>query len=64
MTEYLKLVVLIVLAALVTAVLIATPLAMIWSLNTLFSLGIEYTTWTWLAALFVIMVIGHRGYKS
>jgi hypothetical protein len=27
------------------------PLAIIWCLNTLFSLGIAYTFWTWLAAL-------------
>jgi hypothetical protein len=27
------------------------PILMIWSLNTLFGLGIAYTFWTWLAAL-------------
>jgi hypothetical protein len=51
-------------AVLVTMVLVSIPFAMIWSLNTLFSLGIEYTIWTWLAALFVITVVGSRGYKS
>jgi hypothetical protein len=30
---------------------IVGPLLMIWSLNTLFNLGIAYTLWTWLAAL-------------
>ena len=33
-------------------VLIAfAPLAFIWALNTLFTLGIPYTFWTWLASL-------------
>jgi hypothetical protein len=27
------------------------PLAVIWSVNTLFAVGIAYTFWTWLAAL-------------
>jgi hypothetical protein len=29
----------------------AGPLLIIWSLNTLFGLGIAYNIWTWLAAL-------------
>lgn len=29
----------------------ALPLSIIWSLNTLFALGIDYTKETWLAAL-------------
>lgn len=31
------------------ALIIVGPLATIWSLNTLFNLGIDYTFWTWLA---------------
>lgn len=31
------------------ALIILGPLATIWSLNTLFNLGIDYTFWTWLA---------------
>lgn len=33
---------------------VTIPFATIWSLNTLFSLGIPYTFWTWLAAVFMI----------
>lgn len=38
------------------ALIIATPLATIWSLNTLFSLNIAYTFWTWLAAVWLSTV--------
>lgn len=38
--------------ALVILLVIAGPLLILWSLNTLFpALAIEYTLWTWLAAL-------------
>ena len=38
--------------ALVVLLVIAGPLLILWSLNTLFpALAIEYTLWTWLAAL-------------
>ncbi len=37
--------------ALVVALVILGPLAIIWALNTLFGLGIAYTFWTWLAVL-------------
>lgn len=38
--------------ALIVALVIAGPLLTIWALNTLFPvLAIEYTIWTWLAAL-------------
>jgi hypothetical protein len=36
--------------ALIVALVIAGPLLVIWSINTLFGLGIDYTFWTWLAA--------------
>ena len=29
------------------------PIALIWALNTLFSLQIEYTFFTWLSAMFI-----------
>jgi hypothetical protein len=32
------------------------PLITIWSLNTLFGLGIAYTFWTWLATIWLSMV--------
>jgi hypothetical protein len=35
----------------IVMLVIAFPLCFIWSLNTLFALGIEYTFWNWLAAL-------------
>ena len=37
--------------AIVIALIILGPLALLWSLNTLFSLAIAYTFKTWLAAL-------------
>lgn len=38
--------------ALVVVLILAGPLLIIWSLNTLFPvLAIDYTIWTWLAAL-------------
>ena len=39
--------------ALVLTVIILFPLATIWSLNTLFQLGIAYTFKTWLATVFL-----------
>lgn len=37
-------------------VIIFAPFATIWSLNTLFGLGIAYTFWTWLATVWIQMV--------
>jgi len=34
------------------------PFAIIWALNTLFALGIAYTSWTWLAVLVLTMAFG------
>jgi hypothetical protein len=45
-----------VLILLIIALLIFAPLATIWSLNTLFNLGIDYTFWTWLAMAWLTMV--------
>jgi hypothetical protein len=53
------------LAGLLVAVLVAGPLITIWSLNTLFGLGIAYTFWTWLAVVFLGMFLNARiGQKS
>jgi hypothetical protein len=59
MTKFVALVLLLV------AVLAAGPLLTIWSLNTLFGLGIAYTFWTWLAVIFLGMFLNARiGQKS
>ena len=31
------------------AAIVVVPLITIWSINTLFAMGIEYTVWTWVA---------------
>jgi hypothetical protein len=41
---------------LVILLVIFGPLVTIWSLNTLFALGIEYTFWTWLATVWLSFV--------
>lgn len=47
------------LIALVIALIVAGPLLLIWSLNTLFPvLAIPYTIWTWLAALILGATVG------
>ena len=38
-------------------VIVAAPLATIWSFNTLFSTGIEYSAWTWLAMFWLQAVL-------
>lgn len=42
---------------LIVGAVIFIPLAAIWSLNTLFTLGISYTWKTWLAALILAGVL-------
>ena len=37
--------------------IVAVPLITIWSFNTLFAMGIEYTAWTWLAAFWLQAVL-------
>ena len=44
-------------AAIVIVAALATPLAAIWALNTLFGLGITYTFKTWFAALVLSAII-------
>jgi hypothetical protein len=53
------------LAVLLVVALIIGPLVTIWSLNTLFGLGIAYTFWTWLAVIFLGMFLNAKiGQKS
>lgn len=52
-----ELIYLILLCILVVVAIVFGPLLLIWSLNTLFSLGIAYTFWTWLASLILISFI-------
>jgi len=42
--------------------LIFMPLALLWSLDTIFNLNIEYSFWTWMAALFMFWFF--RGQKE
>ena len=44
-------------AAIIVAVIVIGPILMIWSLNTLFGLGIDYSLKTWFAALIVSATI-------
>lgn len=37
--------------------IVAPPLVAIWALNTLFSVGIAYTIWTWLAAFVILLFL-------
>lgn len=39
------------------------PLAAIWSLNTLFALGIPYTFWNWLAMVVLVAFFGKSNLK-
>lgn len=51
--------------ALVIAIVVLGPLAVIWALNTLFAVGIAYTWQTWLAVVFLSVWIQTRiGKKS
>lgn len=44
--------------AVVIAIIILAPLAIIWALNTLFALDIAYNFWTWLAVLVLSATFG------
>jgi hypothetical protein len=41
-----------------------SPFVTIWALNTLFKFTIEYTFWTWLAALWLSMAVGGSSIRS
>ena len=43
--------------------LIVVPLLFIWSIDTLFSLAIGYSIFTWFAALVVVVVLSGKGMK-
>jgi len=45
---------------LVFAIAFCVPLILIWSLNTLFSLNIDYTWQTWIAAAMLIVFFGPK----
>lgn len=47
----------ILIALLVLIVMVGGPLAVIWALNTLFSLNIPFTFWTWLAVVILAALI-------
>lgn len=40
------------------AIIIVAPLVTIWALNTVFSLGIAYSFWTWLGTLWLQGIFG------
>jgi hypothetical protein len=42
--------------------LIVMPMALLWSLDTIFNLNVEYSVWTWMAALFMFWFF--RGHKE
>lgn len=42
----------------VLLVLVIVPLVLIWALNALFGLNIQYTLTTWFAALIIILILG------
>ena len=46
------------LVILLLGLLIVGPFLLIWSLNTLFNLGIVYNGWNWLAMLFIMTTFG------
>jgi len=54
-----------VLVGFIILLILVGPLVTIWSLNTLFGLGIAYTFWTWLAMVVLGMFFNARiGQKS
>lgn len=53
-----------VIALIIAALIIFVPLGFIWSLNTLFQLGIAYTLKTWAAALILIMLFSVKSYNE
>ncbi|VVB76864.1 Uncharacterised protein [uncultured archaeon] len=53
-----------VMCALFAALLAVVPYLLIWSLNTLFGLSIQFTFWTCLAGVVLIMLFGRGGMGS
>jgi len=48
------------LVVLIAALIIVGPFITIWSLNTLFGLGIAYSFWTWLATVWLVGITAGR----
>lgn len=55
-----KTIIVVALVFFIVAMIIGGPLAFIWSLNSLFGLGIEMTLKTWAAALFLMACVNGR----
>jgi hypothetical protein len=51
-------------AVLFVIVILFAPIALIWSLNELFFLGIDYNFFTWLAACVLIIFFNSSAIKS
>jgi hypothetical protein len=49
--------------ALLVAVVVFAPLALIWAINTLFVTNIPYTLTTWAASLIISSIFGANGVK-
>jgi hypothetical protein len=49
-----------IIAAVIIAALVVTPLTGIWALNTLFGLGIAFTFKTWVAATVLIAIVSPK----
>ena len=47
-------------ALLLISIVLVGPVAVIWALNTLFQLGIDYTFWNWLAVIVLSVFIQAR----
>jgi len=49
----------------IVVIILLSPIVTIWSLNTLFHTSIEYSMWTYLAALWLTgLIAGSNGIKS
>lgn len=53
-----KIITILIILAIAVALFIVTPLVIIWAVNTLFALGIEYTISTWAATVVLCAVFG------
>jgi len=48
----------------IVVIILLSPIVTIWSLNTLFHTSIEYSMWTYLAALWVTGLVAGSGVRS
>ena len=48
----------------IVVIMLLSPIVTIWSLNTLFHTSIEYSMWTYLAALWVTGLVAGSGVRS